>query len=117
MPDAIAGAGRTDATDIWAGSLAVANPWIEHRVRQIDHKVEQHVNRGRQQDDRLDDREILGQDRAYQQAADPLPGEYRLDDDMRVGAAYHHMSNGKALGQSTNPGTEVVGVTFSIALH
>jgi hypothetical protein len=43
--------------------------------------------------------------------------EYRLDDDMRVGAAYHHMSNGKALGQSINPGTEVVGLTFSIALH
>jgi len=43
--------------------------------------------------------------------------EYRLDDDMRLGAAYHHMSNGKALSQSHNPGTEVVGVTFSIALH
>lgn len=40
--------------------------------------------------------------------------EYRFDNDMRVGAAYHHMSNGKALGQTSNPGTEVVGLTFSV---
>jgi len=43
--------------------------------------------------------------------------EYRLDNDMRVGVAYHHMSNGKILLQDTNPGTEIIGVTFSIGLH
>ncbi|HXX83214.1 MAG TPA: acyloxyacyl hydrolase [Casimicrobiaceae bacterium] len=43
--------------------------------------------------------------------------EYRLDNDMRVGIAYHHISNGKVLGQSTNPGTEVIGLTLSVALQ
>jgi len=38
--------------------------------------------------------------------------EFRLDDELRVGVAYHHFSNGKALGQSINPGTEVIGLTF-----
>jgi hypothetical protein len=43
--------------------------------------------------------------------------EYSLDNEMRVGVAYHHMSNGKILLQNTNPGTEIIGLTFSIALH
>jgi len=42
--------------------------------------------------------------------------EYRFDNDVLVGAGYHHMSNGKALGQSTIPGTEVIGLTLSIPL-
>jgi lipid A 3-O-deacylase len=42
--------------------------------------------------------------------------EIRLDNGVYVGAAYHHMSNGKALGQSINPGTEVVGVTLSFPM-
>ena len=42
--------------------------------------------------------------------------EYRLDNDVRVGVSYHHFSNGKALGQSTNTGTEIVGITLSFAL-
>jgi hypothetical protein len=42
--------------------------------------------------------------------------EYRLDNDLRVGVAYHHMSNGKALGQDINPGTEVVGLTLSVPM-
>ena len=41
--------------------------------------------------------------------------QYSLSDDMRLGVAIHHMSNGKVLGQTTNPGTEVVGLTLSIA--
>ena len=43
--------------------------------------------------------------------------EYAVTRDVRIGLGLHHMSNGKALGQTTNPGTEVVGLTFSIALH
>ena len=43
--------------------------------------------------------------------------EYRFDNDMRIGAAYYHMSNGKVLHQTTNPGTEVIGVTFSIPIR
>jgi lipid A 3-O-deacylase len=43
--------------------------------------------------------------------------EYRLDNDLRVGAAYHHFSNGKALGQRSNPGTEVVGITLLLPIR
>jgi len=40
--------------------------------------------------------------------------QYRFDNDMRVGVGFHHMSNGKALGQNFNPGTELVGLSFSM---
>lgn len=43
--------------------------------------------------------------------------EYRLDNDLRVGVAYHHFSNGKALGQSNNPGTEVIGLTLWLPIR
>lgn len=46
-----------------------------------------------------------------------LDFEYALQAGMRVGLAYHHISNGKFLGQSENPGTEVVAVTISIPLR
>jgi len=42
--------------------------------------------------------------------------EYRFDNDLRVGAAYHHFSNGKAFSQTTNPGTEIIGITLSMAM-
>ena len=42
---------------------------------------------------------------------------YRLPNDLLIGLAYHHISNGKLLGQTTNPGTEIVGVTVSIPLR
>ncbi|HEY6336624.1 MAG TPA: acyloxyacyl hydrolase [Alphaproteobacteria bacterium] len=40
--------------------------------------------------------------------------QYRFDDDSRIGIGFHHMSNGKALGQTLNPGTELVGITYSV---
>jgi len=43
--------------------------------------------------------------------------EYRFDNAMRLGVAYHHFSNGKAFGQSVNPGTEVIGLTFLLPLR
>lgn len=43
--------------------------------------------------------------------------EYRFDNDMRAGFGYHHMSNGKLLGQTINPGTEILGITLSIAVR
>ena len=43
--------------------------------------------------------------------------EYRFESDWRIGVAFHHMSNGKVLGQAVNPGTEVVGVTVSLPLR
>jgi hypothetical protein len=43
--------------------------------------------------------------------------EYVSDRGVRVGLAYHHMSNGKVLGQTENPGTEIVGLTVSTPLR
>jgi lipid A 3-O-deacylase len=43
--------------------------------------------------------------------------EYAFDHGARVGLAYHHMSNGKFLGQTENPGTEIVGLTISIPIR
>ena len=43
--------------------------------------------------------------------------EYAFDDGRRVGLAYHHMSNGKVLGQTENPGTEIVGVSISFPIR
>jgi lipid A 3-O-deacylase len=43
--------------------------------------------------------------------------EYRFDNAVRVGVAYHHFSNGKLLGQSTNPGTEIVGLVVSVPVR
>jgi lipid A 3-O-deacylase len=40
--------------------------------------------------------------------------QYRFDNDTRIGLTFHHMSNGKALGQSVNPGTELVGISYSV---
>ena len=42
--------------------------------------------------------------------------EYRLDSELRIGLGYHHVSNGKVLGQSHNPGTEIVGLVVSIPI-
>ena len=46
-----------------------------------------------------------------------LDFEYAFDNAVRVGLAYHHMSNGKILGQTNNPGTEIVGFTISTPLR
>lgn len=46
-----------------------------------------------------------------------LDFEYVLDRGVRVGLAYHHMSNGEVLGQTQNPGTEIVGLTVSTPLR
>ena len=40
--------------------------------------------------------------------------QYRFENDLRLGVGYHHMSNGKVLGQQSNRGTEVVGLMLSI---
>jgi lipid A 3-O-deacylase len=42
--------------------------------------------------------------------------EYVVDRDIRIGAGFHHMSNGKVLGQEQNPGTEFLGAIVSIAI-
>ncbi len=40
--------------------------------------------------------------------------QYDLPDDIRLGMAFHHMSNGKVFGQQNNPGTELIGLTLAI---
>ena len=42
---------------------------------------------------------------------------YRFQNDLLVGLAYHHISNGKLLGQITNPGTEIVALTVSMPVR
>jgi len=42
---------------------------------------------------------------------------YRFQNDLLVGLAYHHISNGKLLGQMTNPGTEIVALTVSMPVR
>lgn len=42
--------------------------------------------------------------------------QYRFDNDMRLGVAFHHMSHGKIMNDDFNPGTETLGVTFSVPL-
>lgn len=43
--------------------------------------------------------------------------EYAFAGGLRVGLAYHHMSNGQVLGQTSNPGTQIVGITVSTPLR
>ena len=40
--------------------------------------------------------------------------QYDLPDEIRLGVAFHHMSNGKVFGQQSNPGTELIGLTLAI---
>ena len=42
---------------------------------------------------------------------------YRFQNDLLVSLAYHHISNGKLLGQMTNPGTEIVALTVSMPVR
>ena len=46
-----------------------------------------------------------------------LDFEYAFEGGLRAGLGYHHISNGKFLGQTENPGTEVVGIAISIPLR
>ena len=46
-----------------------------------------------------------------------LDVEYRFDNDLRLGLGYHHFSNGKVLGQTNNPGTEIIAVTVSLPVR
>jgi len=43
--------------------------------------------------------------------------EYAFERGGRLGLAYHHMSNGKVLAQTNNPGTEILGLTLSTPLR
>ena len=40
--------------------------------------------------------------------------QYRFDNDIRLGVGFHHMSHGKVMNEKLNPGTETLGVSFSV---
>lgn len=42
---------------------------------------------------------------------------YRFDDGMRITGSFHHMSHGKLLNDTTNPGTEMIGLNLSVPLN
>ena len=102
-----AGAGFTSQQSLYGyGGIRIATYWGERLVITPSFAVGAY-SRGEGKD--LGNPPVLGRF--------GIDVEYRFDNDMRVGAAYHHYSNGKALGQSSNPGTEVIGLTFSLAIR
>jgi hypothetical protein len=98
------GAGLTSDHSFYGyGGLRLATPWGQHIVVTPSFAVGGY---GRGSGKNLGHPPVVGRF--------GLDIEYRFDNDMRVGAAYHHFSNGKVLGQDTNPGTEIIGVVVSI---
>jgi hypothetical protein len=102
-----AGAGFTSQHSLYGyGGMRIETSWGEHLVITPSFALGAYA-RGEGKD--LGHPPILGRF--------GIDVEYRLDHGFRVGFAYQHFSNGKALGQSENPGTEVVGVTFSLPIQ
>ncbi len=101
------GAGLTANGSAWGyGGIRYATTWGEHIVVTPSFAVGGY-SQGHGKD--LGHPPVLGRS--------GLNLEYRLDNEMRIGAAYYHMSNGKALNQAQNPGTEIVGLTVSVPLR
>jgi lipid A 3-O-deacylase len=101
------GAGLTSDRSAWGyGGIRYATEWGEHVVITPSFAVGGY-SQGHGKD--LGHPPVLGRS--------GLNLEYRFGDDMRIGAAYYHMSNGKLLNQTNNPGTEIIGLTFSISIR
>ncbi len=101
------GAGLTSDRSAWGyGGIRYPTDWGEHIVIAPSFAVGGY-SQGRGKD--LGHPAVLGRF--------GLEFDYRFDNDVRIGAGYYHMSNGKALHQSENPGTEVIGLTFSIPIR
>jgi hypothetical protein len=102
-----AGAGFTSDQSLYGyGGIRLATHWGKHAVITPSLAVGAYY-RGEGKD--LGDPPVL--------ARFGIDFEYAFDGGPRVGLAYHHMSNGQVLGQSENPGTQVVGVTFSAPIR
>jgi hypothetical protein len=102
-----AGAGITSRQSLYGyGGIRIATYWAERIVITPSFAIGLY-SRGEGKD--LGNPPVLGRF--------GIDVEYRLDNDLRVGAAYHHFSNGKVLGQSSNPGTEVIGLTVSLPIR
>ena len=102
-----AGAGFTSQHSVYGyGGIRIETSWGEHLVITPSFALGAYA-RGEGKD--LGHPPLLGRF--------GIDVEYRLDHGFRVGFAYQHFSNGKVLGQSENPGTEVVGLTFSLPIQ
>ena len=101
------GAGFTSARSLYGyGGVRLATHWGEHVVITPSFAIGGY-SRGEGKD--LGNPPLVGRS--------GLDFEYAFDLGVRVGLAYHHMSNGKVLGQTQNPGTEIVGLTVSTPLR
>ena len=98
-----AGAGFTSDQSLYGyGGIRLATHWGKHAVITPSLAVGAYY-RGEGKD--LGDPPVL--------ARFGIDFEYAFDRGVRVGLAYHHMSNGQVLGQGSNPGTQIVGLTVS----
>ena len=59
-------------------------PWVQKRIKDVDHQIHHHKYGGNDQDRCLDDREIPRKNGAYQEPSCPRPGKNSLDDDRTV---------------------------------
>ena len=101
------GAGFTSNRSAWGyGGIRYATNWGEHIVVTPSFAIGGY-SRGQGKD--LGHPPVVGRF--------GLDLEYRFDNGMRIGAGYQHISNGKVLQQTNNPGTEVIGVTFSLPIR
>jgi hypothetical protein len=101
------GAGFTSERSAWGyGGIRYATNWGEHIVVTPSFAIGGY-SRGQGKD--LGHPPVVGRF--------GIDFEYRFDNGMRIGAAYQHMSNGKVLNQTNNPGTEVIGATFSLPIR
>jgi hypothetical protein len=102
-----AGAGLTSDQSLYGyGGIRLASHWGGHVVITPSFAIGAY-SRGDGKD--LGDPPVLGRF--------GIDLEYAFDRGLRVGLAYHHMSNGQVLGQSENPGTQIVGITVSAPLR
>jgi len=101
------GAGFTSNRSAWGyGGIRYATNWGEHIVVTPSFAIGGY-SRGQGKD--LGHPPVVGRF--------GLDLVYRFDNGMRIGAGYQHISNGKVLQQTNNPGTEVIGVTFSLPIR
>src|SRR5438093_9162854 len=77
--------GDTDLVATGAAStvvlISVTYPRVEQHVRKVDQQIDQHVDRGKNQDHALNDGIVAAQDRIDGEASDAGQREHRLGDD------------------------------------
>src|SRR5436190_11334994 len=87
--------GRSASTAATIGARAMSGGpdlGVDEAIRDVHEQIGRDIRARGEQDDRLDERVILRQDRVDRELPDALPREYRLDDD----AAGEHPADLKA---------------------